>query len=88
MIRIAPIEQVYGSMMVWFLVKRLRDYDQSKGLTDGSEYLVCKTANAEPLIYRAVDGRLKPTGETFVRWGISDDLERDLIRIPARGRKS
>ncbi len=78
MIKIAPIGQIHGDMIVWRLVKRLGDFKP----TDGAEYLVKKTRNAQPLIYRAVNGKLKSTGDTFVRWGISEDLSEDLIRVP------
>ena len=84
MIRIAPIDQIHSDMIVWSLVKRLGDFKP----IDGAEYIVLKTRNAEPLIYRAANGKIRSTGDTFVRWGISDDLERDVIRVPARGRKS
>jgi hypothetical protein len=80
MIRIAPIDHVYSDFQIWTCVKRLGDFKP----IDGAEYIVLKTRNAEPLIYRAVDGKIRSTGDTFVRWGISDDLERDLVRIPAR----
>jgi len=79
MIRIAPIAQIHGDMIVWSLVKRLGDFKP----IDGAEYLVQKTRNAEPLIYRAAKGKLRSTGDTFVRWGITDGPE-DLVRIPAR----
>ena len=84
MIRIAPIDQIHGDTLllprtiIWRLVKRLGDFKP----IDGAEYLVKKTRNAAPLIYRAVNGRLKSTGDTFVRWGIFGDSSEDLIRIP------
>ena len=43
MIRIAPIDQIHGDMIVWVCVKRLGDYDHR--LMDG-EYVVQKTRNA------------------------------------------
>lgn len=83
MIRIAPIDQIHSSMIVWRCVKRLGDFTP----IDGAEYVVQKTRNAAPLIYRAANGKLRSTGDTLARWGFFDGPE-DVIRVPARGRKS
>jgi hypothetical protein len=83
MIKIAPIDQIHGDTIIWRLVKRLGDFKP----IDGAEYLVKKTRNAAPLIYRAANGRLQSTGDTLARWGFFDGPE-DVIRVPARGRKS
>lgn len=77
MIRIAPIGQIHSSMIVWRCVKRLGDFSP----IDGAEYLVQKTRNSEPVIYRAANGKLRSTGDTFVRWGITDGPE-DIVRVP------
>ena len=83
MIRIAPMDQIHGDIIVWSRVKRLGDFKP----IDGAEYIVLKTLNAEPLIYRAVDGKIRTTGDKLVRWGIYQDLKRDMIRVPTRPRK-
>lgn len=83
MIRIAPIDQIHGDMIVWNCVKRLGDFKP----IEGAEYIVLKTLNAEPLIYRAENGKIRSTGDKLVRWGIHDDLKRDMIRVPTRPRK-
>ena len=80
MIRIAPISQIHGDMVVWVCVKRRGDFKP----IDGAEYIVLKTLNAEPRIYRAANGKIRFTGDTLARWGIHDDLKSDMIRIPAR----
>ncbi len=79
MIRIASIDQIHADMIVWVCVKRLCDFKP----IDGGEYVVQKTRNAQPLIYRAVNRRLKPTGDTLARWGFFDGPE-DVIRVPVR----
>ena len=83
MIKIAPLDQIHGDMVLWRCVKRLGDFTP----IDGAEYVVQKTRNAAPLIYRAVNGKLRSTGDTLARWGFFDDPS-DLIRVPSRGRES
>ena len=80
MIRIAPISQIHGDMVVWVCVKRLGDFKP----IDGAEYIVLKTRNAAPLIYRAANGKLRSTGDTLARWGFLSDGPEDVIRVPAR----
>ena len=83
MIRIASIDQIHGDMSVWNCVRRLGDFKP----IEGAEYVVQKTRNAAPLIYRAANGKLRSTGDTLARWGFFDGPD-DVIRVPTRGRKS
>ena len=80
---ISAMHKPAGSMVIWSCVKRLKDIKPHQ-IHDGGDYLVRKTKNGPVMIYRATDGRLKPTGDELTRWGIFDD-EQDLIR--ARYRK-
>jgi len=82
MIRIAPIDQIHADMVVWRCVKRLGDFKP----VDGAEYIVQKTRNAAPLIYRAANGKLRSTGDMLARWGFFEGPD-DVIRVPARPRK-
>ena len=82
MIRIAPMDQIHADMVVWRCVKRLGDFKP----IEGAEYIVRKTRNAAPLIYRAVNGKLRTTGDTLARWGFFEGPD-DVIRVPARPRK-
>ena len=66
-------------MVLWTCVKRMADIKPHQ-INDGGEYIVKKTANGPALIYRAVNGKLKPTGDELMRWGIFDDDERDFVR--------
>ena len=71
-----------GSMIIWTCVKRMSDIKPHQ-ITDGGEYIVKKTASGPALIYRAVNGKLKSTGDELTRWGIFDD-DQDLIRARYR----
>lgn len=85
MIRFTDISAIHtpeGHTVIWSLVKRMKDIKPWQ-INDGGEYLVRKTANGPTLIYRAVNGKLKPTGDEFVRWGIFSDPADDIIRTPA-----
>jgi len=77
---ISAIHTPEGHTVIWSLVKRMKDIKPWQ-INEGGEYIVKKTANGPALIYRAVNGKLKPTGDELVRWGIFDDDERDFVRI-------
>ena len=66
-------------MVLWTCVKRMGDIKPHQ-INDGGEYIVKKTASGPALIYRAVNGKLKSTGDQLMRWGIFDDDERDFVR--------
>ena len=76
---ISSMHKPAGSMVLWTCVKRMGDIKPHQ-INDGGEYIVKKTANGPALIYRAVNGKLKPTGDELMRWGIFDDDERDFVR--------
>ena len=85
MLQIAELSQIHAPMIFWRCVKRLGDFKP----TEGGEYVVRKTASGPVMIYRAAGGKLKSTGDTLYRWGIvGGDADVDLIRVPARSRKS
>ena len=82
MIEFTPISAMHRpahSMVIWSCVKRMRDIKPHQ-VNDGGEYLVRKSATGPVFIYRAVNGKLKPTGDQLMRWGIFDDDERDFVR--------
>jgi len=76
---ISAMHKPASSMVLWSCVKRMRDIKPHQ-IIDGGEYLVRKTATGPVMIYRAVNGKLKPTGDQLMRWGIFDDDERDFVR--------
>ena len=76
---IGAIHKPANSIIVWQCVKRMRDI-KPRNIQDGGEYLVRKTQTGPVMIYRAINGKLKPTGEKLMRWGIFGDDERDFIR--------
>lgn len=80
---IGAIHKPANSITIWRCVKRMRDI-KPRDIKDGGEYLVKKSATGPVMIYRAVNGKLKPTGDQLMRWGIFGDDEQDVIRARYR----
>lgn len=79
---ISAIHRPAHSMVIWTCVKRMGDIKPHQ-INEGGEYIVKKTANGPALIYRAVNGKLKATGDELMKSGIFGD-EQDLIRARYR----